>query len=223
MNGVYTWCPVPEISKLRRRTGRLTSEEVCDANRATKATVDGDQRSGSDFNLRPTAHEPRVSWRGVRGWCWPAPTGWTIRRWQRGFAAPWAWSASGAPDFSNRGWRDFMTSHVLARPASPAMTVPGLAHHLEVTQFPVPPGWWIQITVQILSGVDLRFRQAAVAIAASLLLPKYFAAIVSASTNLCCPNARSRLLRILGPGQVDAPARSQRWPTYFRMRMMRVK
>jgi transcriptional regulator with XRE-family HTH domain len=29
----------------------------------------------------------------VRGWCWPAPKGWTIRRWQRSFAALWAWSA----------------------------------------------------------------------------------------------------------------------------------
>jgi hypothetical protein len=62
------------------------------------------------------------------------------------------------------------------------------------------------------------------AIIACLLLPKYFAAMASTSSHLGRPDACSCLLRILGPEQADALlARAQRWPPYFRMRMMKAK
>jgi hypothetical protein len=72
-----------------------------------------------------------------------------------------------------------------------------------------------------LSRVDLSFCQAILAIIACLLLPKYFSAMASTSSPLA---ARSRLLRILGAEQADALlARAQRWPLYFRLRMMQAK
>jgi len=86
-----------------------------------------------------------------------------------------------------------------------------LAHHLEVEQFPVPPGWRAPIMLHTLSRVDLSFRQAILAIIACLLLPKYFAAMASTSSQLGRPDACSRLLRILRPEQGDALlARAQR-------------
>jgi hypothetical protein len=98
-----------------------------------------------------------------------------------------------------------------------------LAHHLEVEQFPVPPGWRAPIMLT-LSRIDLSFRQAILAIIACLLLPRYFAAMASTSSHLGRPDACSRLLRILGPEQADALlARAWRWPPYFRMRMMQAK
>jgi hypothetical protein len=97
-------------------------------------------------------------------------------------------------------------------------------HHLEVEQFPIPPGWRARIMLHTLSRVDLSFRQAILAIIACLLLPKYFAAMASTSSHLGRPDACSRLLRILRPEQADALlARAQRWPPYFRMRMMQAK
>ena len=39
-----------------------------------------------------------------------------------------------------------------------------LAHHLEVEQFPVPPGWRAPIMLHTLSRVDLRFSRAILAI-----------------------------------------------------------
>lgn len=99
-----------------------------------------------------------------------------------------------------------------------------LAHHLEVEQFPVPPGWRAPITTHTLSRVDLRFRWAILAIIACLLLPKYFAAMGSTSSHLGRPDACSRLLRILSPEQADALlARAPRWPPYFQMRMIQAK
>ena len=90
------------------------------------------------------------------------------------------------------------------------------AHHLEVEQFPLPPGWRAPIMLHTLSRVDLSFRQAILAIIACLLLPKYFVAMVSASSHLGRPDACSRLLRILSSEQADALlARSQRWLPYF--------
>jgi hypothetical protein len=65
----------------------------------------------------------------------------------------------------------------------------GLAHHLEVEQFPVPPGWRAPIMLHTLSRVDLSFRQAILAIIARLLLPKYFAAMASTSSHLGRPDA----------------------------------
>jgi hypothetical protein len=68
------------------------------------------------------------------------------------------------------------------------------------------------------------FRQALLAITACLLLPKHFAAMASTSSHLGCPDACSRLLRIFVPEQADALLdRVQRWPPYFRMRMMQAK
>ena len=99
-----------------------------------------------------------------------------------------------------------------------------LAHHLQVEQFPVPPGWRARIMLHTLSRVDLRFRRAILAIIACLLLPKHFAAMASTSSHLGRPDTCSRLLRILGPEQADALlARAPRWPPYFRMRMMQAK
>jgi hypothetical protein len=99
-----------------------------------------------------------------------------------------------------------------------------LAHHLEVEQFPVPPGWRAPIMLHTLSRVDLSFRHAILAIIACLLLPKYFAAMASTSSHLGRPDACSRLLRILSSEQADALlARAQRWPPYFRVRMMQAK
>jgi hypothetical protein len=69
-----------------------------------------------------------------------------------------------------------------------------------------------------------QIRQAILAIIACLLLPQHFATMASTSSYLSRPDACSRLLRILGPEQADALlAHSRRWPTYFRMRMMRAK
>jgi hypothetical protein len=99
-----------------------------------------------------------------------------------------------------------------------------LAHHLEVTLFPVPPGWRTPITLHTLSRVDIKFRQAILAIIACLLLPQHFATMASTSSYLGRPDACSHLLRILGAEQADALlARSRGWPIYFRMRMMRGK
>ena len=75
-----------------------------------------------------------------------------------------------------------------------------------------------------LSRVDLSFCQAILAIIACLLLPQYLAAMASTSSPPGRPDARSRLLRILGAEQADALlARAQRWPPYFRLRMMQAK
>jgi hypothetical protein len=99
-----------------------------------------------------------------------------------------------------------------------------LAHHLEVTQYPVPPGWRTPITLHTLSRVDIRCRQAILAIIACLLLPQHSATMASTSSYLGRPDACSRLLHILEPEQADVLlARSRRWPAYFRMRMMRAK
>jgi len=99
-----------------------------------------------------------------------------------------------------------------------------LAHHLEVEQFPVPPGWRAPIMLHTLSRVDLRFRRAILAIIACLLLPKCFTAMASTSSHLGRPDTYSRLLRILGAEQADVlVARAPRWPPYFRMRMMQAK
>ena len=93
-----------------------------------------------------------------------------------------------------------------------------LAHHLEVEQFPVPPGWRDPIMLHTLSRVDLGFRRAILAIIACLLLPKYFAAMSSTSSHLgrpvrLLPPAACCLLRILSPEQADALlARAPRWP-----------
>ena len=72
--------------------------------------------------------------------------------------------------------------------------------------------------------IDLSLPQAILAIIACLLLPEYFAAMASTSSHVGRPDACSRLLCILGPEQADAMfARAQRWPPYFRMRMMQAK
>jgi hypothetical protein len=48
---------------------------------------------------------------------------------------------------------------------------------------------------------------------------EHFAAMANISSHLGCPDACSRLLRILVPGQADALLdRAQRWPSYSRMR-----
>jgi hypothetical protein len=79
-----------------------------------------------------------------------------------------------------------------------------LAHHLHVEQFPVPPGWRVPITMHTLSRIDLRFRQAILAIIACLLVPKLFATMDGASNHLDRSDACPRLLSLLGPGETDA-------------------
>ena len=90
-----------------------------------------------------------------------------------------------------------------------------LAHHLEVEQFPVPPGWRAPIMLHTLSRVDLSFRQAILATIACLLLPKYFAAMASTSSHLQPPRPPRRLL----PPAAHPRSRTSRCPARSRLEM----
>ncbi|HEY4047880.1 MAG TPA: hypothetical protein VGM27_13535, partial [Acidobacteriaceae bacterium] len=95
-----------------------------------------------------------------------------------------------------------------------------LAHHFEVEHFPVPPGWRAPYTLRALSGLDIWFRQSVLAIVACLLLPTYFADLITVSSHLGRPDTDARLLDVLGPENVDTLlGRAHRWPIYFRLRM----
>jgi hypothetical protein len=94
------------------------------------------------------------------------------------------------------------------------------AHLLEVEHFRVPPGWRAPLTLGTISRIDIRFRQAVLAIIASLLLPTYFAELTIASCYLGRPDTYSRLLRALRPEHAEELiARAQRWPLFYRLQV----